>query len=164
MSTLEAYHRKLKYDLLNAPVNAGESSNNEISNQLQNDHDAAHLRKMLKDAEDEIGALRLEKASIEADLNAIKRECLQIQSNHDDILKEFHKQEEADAWAHDAEIQLQVLTTEHMATTVQLHAYCDDLTETKAKFDAEQEEHKKEVANLKKKRIITIHVFNIYLV
>ena len=52
----------------------------------------------------------------------------------------------------EAEIKLEVLSTEHIATSARLNAVCSDLAATKARaeatIEAKEEEHKKEVEQL----------------
>lgn len=162
-SALEEERNKLKYEALKASINSKqekESQQNQSSDvsetwsrQLQNDRDVADLRMALRDAEDEIGALRLDKVSLEADLDATQRQLYTLQSSHDELVAEFDNNQDATSKAQEAEIQLQVLTTEHMATAAQLHAVCADLAQTKSSAEAQLEatktEWKDEVAKLK---------------
>jgi len=153
-SALEEERNKLKYEALKASVNSKEvkeyqhdqstSSSETWSRQLQNDRDVAEMRIAIRDAEDEIGALRLDKVSLEADLDATQRQLHALQSSHDELVAEFDDNQDANSKAKEAEIQLEVLTTEHIATAAQLHAVCADLAQTKSSAEARLEERKQQ--------------------
>ena len=162
-SSLEEEKNKLKYEALKASINFKQEKEQQQnhtadisetwSRQLQNERDVADLRISLRDAEDEINALRLDKVSLEADLDATQRQLNAVQSSHEELLSEFNDNQDATSKAKEAEIQLQVLTTEHIATAAQLNAVCADLAQTKssaeAQLEATKKEWKDEVAKLK---------------
>ena len=122
------------------------------SRQLQNDREVDELKDKLRHAEEEIKALRLEKVSVEKEVNATKMELESIIRSYDELQTEYDELAASSSDNREAEIKLEVLSTEHIATSAQLNAVCADLAATKARaeatLEAKEEEHKKEVEQL----------------
>lgn len=123
------------------------------SRQVQNDRDVLELKEKVRNAQDEIDATRLEKVSVEKELHATKIELRSLYREFDDLQQEYDEMSRSTSDNRDAEIKLEVLTTEHIATSAQLNAACSDLAATKAHAEAamneKENEHKKEVEQLK---------------
>jgi len=153
---LEEEIRALRVDARKAAssLNSRENGSNDTwSRQLQNDRDVADLKEKLRHSEEEIKSLRLEKVSVESELSGTKMELISLTRAHDELQVEFEEMESSKSQNSEAEIQLEVLTTEHIAASAQLNAVCADLAATKssaqAAMEAKEEEFKKEVEKLK---------------
>lgn len=133
-------------------LNSHQGDNTVWSRQLQNDRDVIDLKDKLRNAEEEIRHLRLEKVSVEKEVNATKMELDSLIRSYDELQAEYDEVAASKSEDKEAEIKLEVLTMEHIATAAQLNAVCADLAATKARTDAAMEEkdneHKKEVAQL----------------
>jgi len=108
------------------------------SRQLPTGRDITGLVEKLKVAEEEIDSHRLEKVSIEKELHATKIELDSVLRSFDDLQHEYEVLSENTSEGRDAEIKLEVLKTEHIATAAQLNAVCSDLAATKARTEAER--------------------------
>lgn len=122
------------------------------SRQLQNDRDLAEMTEKLRAAEEEIKSIRLAKASLEKELHGTQIELRCLERNFDELQAEYNEIAAHTSKNSEAEIQLQVLTEEHMATSAALNAVYADLDATKARANATMEEkeetHKKEIEQL----------------
>lgn len=111
------------------------------------------LKEKYRHAKEEIHCLKIDKISLESDLKATNMEYDSLFRAFEDLQEEFRDASELSSTAKDAVIQLEALTTEHIATAAQLNAVCADLAETKsaAQVSLEQthEAHKKEISELK---------------
>lgn len=120
--------------------------------QLQNDRDLAETKEQLRAAEEEIGAIRLAKVSLEKELHATRIELNCLERNYDELKEEFDEMAKYTSENNEAEIKLQVLSEEHIATTAALNAVYSELDVTKARSDAAmkdmEEGHKKEIEQL----------------
>jgi len=128
-------------------------TNNGLWNrQLQNDRDLAETKEKLRGAEEEISAIRLAKVSLEKELHATRIELTCLERNYDELRAEYDEIAAQTSENNEAEIKLQVLTEEHIATTAALNAVYADLDATKARADAKMKEmedqHKKEIEQL----------------
>ncbi len=142
---LQEENRKLRFEArkqnyIDATEQAG--TNDAWSRQIQNDRDVAEYREKLHAAEEEIKALRLEKVSIESEVNATNMELSALVREFDDLQLEYEdliSKKEANA---EAEIQLEELKKEHTATTALLNATSGELASLKSqsKFDMEMRE------------------------
>ncbi len=142
---LQEENRKLKFEArrqnyIDATEQSG--SNDAWSRQIQNDRDVAEYREKLHAAEEEIKALRLEKVSIESEVNATNMELSALVREFDDLQEEYEDliaKKEANA---EAEIQLEELKKEHTATTALLNATSGELASLKSqsKFDMKMKE------------------------
>lgn len=119
------------------------------SRHVQADRDVKELREKLQSAQEEIRAGRLNCVSIEKELHATKIERDSIIRAYEELQEEYEEISSSKSNDQDAQIQLEVLTNEHIATSAQLNAVCSDLAATKAAFDAEitakDETHKREI-------------------
>ena len=113
------------------------------SRQLQNDRDVRDLREKLRLAEEEIKSLKLDKVSLESEVHATQLELGALVKDYNDLEAEYREVEASKSQASDAEIQLEVLTREHIATAAQLNAVCSDLAAIKSSSEAASEEIKK---------------------
>jgi kinesin family protein C1 len=120
--------------------------------QLQNDRDVAELKERLRSAEDEIDSIRLTKVSVEKELHGTKIELDSLYRSFDELQTEYELVSQSTSDNREAEMKLEHLTTEHIATSAQLNAVCADLAATKARaaatITAKEEEHKNEVEQL----------------
>jgi kinesin family member C1 len=122
------------------------------SRQLQVDRDVVELKERLHDAEEEIDSIRLARVSVEKELHATKIELDSVLRGFDELQQEYDEMARSTSNNREAEIKLEVLTTEHIAASAQLNAVCSDLAATKARaeatIDAKEAEHRKEVEQL----------------
>ena len=153
---LEEEIRALRFDARKAAStlnNRENGANDAWSRQLQNDRDVADLKEKLRHSEEEIKSLRLEKVSVESELSGTKIELQSLTRSHDELLGEFEELQTSKSQNSEAEIQLEMLTNEHIATSAQLNAVCADLAATKssaqAAMEAKEQEFKQEVEKLK---------------
>jgi kinesin family member C1 len=120
--------------------------------QLQNDRDLAETKEKLRGAEEEIAGIRLAKVSLEKELHATRIELTCLERNYDELKEEYDEIAAHTSENNEAEIKLQVLTEEHIATTAALNAVYADLDATKARADAAmketEESHKRELEQL----------------
>jgi len=147
MEALQEENRKLKFEERKRRqeyIDATEKSesNDVWSRQLQNDRDVVEYKEKLHAAEEEIKALRLEKVSIQSEVNATNMELSALIREFDDLQEEYEilvSKKDSNA---DAEIQLEELKKEHTATTAQLNATSGELAslKTQSKFDMEMKE------------------------
>ena len=150
--------KHLRLEVRKASSSLNNSSNSALgvasgwSRQLQNDRDVVELKEKLRNAEEEIDSIRLAKVSVEKELHATKIELDSVLRSFDELQQEYDELARSSSDNREAEIKLEVLTTEHIATSAQLNAVCSDLAETKARSEASQaekeEEHRKEVEQL----------------
>jgi kinesin family protein C1 len=122
------------------------------SRQLQNDRDLADMKEKLRYAEEEISSIRLTQSSLEKELHATRIELHSLERNYEQLQAEYNEIAAMTSDNNEAEIKLEVLTNEHMATSAQLNAVCSDLAATKARADAtleaKEDVHKKEIEQL----------------
>lgn len=131
---------------------ASGATNSLWNRQLQNDRDLADTKEKLRAAEEEISAIRLAKVSLEKELHATRIELTCLERNYDELKAEYDDIAAHASESNEAEIKLQVLTEEHIATTAALNAVYADLDATKARADAAMKEmddqHKREIEQL----------------
>eukprot|EP00550_Attheya_septentrionalis_P001308 CAMPEP_0198287346 /NCGR_PEP_ID=MMETSP1449-20131203/6200_1 /TAXON_ID=420275 /ORGANISM="Attheya septentrionalis, Strain CCMP2084" /LENGTH=894 /DNA_ID=CAMNT_0043985293 /DNA_START=206 /DNA_END=2890 /DNA_ORIENTATION=- len=143
---LEEESKTLRFDARKAAstLNSQSDSTDNWSRQLQNDRDVLELKEKLRYAEYEIRALKLEKVSIESEVSATKMELDSLIRNYDELQAEFDDLEASKSQNSEAEIKLELLTTEHIATAGQLNAVCADFAATKSSAAAAMESKEKE--------------------
>jgi kinesin family member C1 len=150
--SLEEECTKLKFAIRKAESSVKTNDNSNWSRHLQNDRDVTELKEKLNAAEEEIKSLRLEKVSVEKEVNATKIELDSVLRSFDELQAEYEELAASKSSSKEAEIKLEVLTQEHIATAAQLNAVCSELAATKARNeatkDADYEKHKKEIAAL----------------
>jgi kinesin family protein C1 len=142
--------KQLRLDVRKASsIRQNPHDNSMWSRQLQNDRDLAEMKERLSAAEEEIDSVRLVKVSVEKELHATKIELDCLERNYDELQVEYEEIAASTSENNEAEIKLEVLTAEHMATSAQLNAVCSELAATKARaeatLDAKEEGHKKEI-------------------
>ena len=136
-------NKQLRVEVRKASSTRQVSSDNSLwSRQIQNDRDLAEAREKLRAAEEEIGAIRLDKVSLEKELHATRIGFDALERNFDELQSEYNEVVAATSENNEAEIKLEVLTTEHMATSAQLNAVIADLAATKARSEASMKEMK----------------------
>lgn len=154
IDAMEEEIKKLRFEQRKAASSLKvQSADNSVwSRQLQNDQDVVDLKEKLRSADDEISMLKVEKVSIEKEGNGYKIELARLERSYDDLQAEYEELAASKSQNSEAEIKLEVLTTEHIATAAQLNAVCSDLAATKARAEASMEakieEHKKIIAQL----------------
>ncbi|OEU17114.1 hypothetical protein FRACYDRAFT_184776, partial [Fragilariopsis cylindrus CCMP1102] len=134
-------------------LSAAATNNSLWGRQLQNDRDLAEMKDNLQNAEEEISGIRLAKVSLEKELHATRIELRCLERNYDELKTEYDDIAAQTSENNEAEIKLEVLTEEHIATTAALNAVYADLDATKARADAAmkgtQDSHKKEIEQLR---------------
>lgn len=152
---IEVECKQLRHEVMKASSSLHYSKptdNSAWSRQLQNDRDVADLKAKLHHAEEENNAMGLQKVSVEKELHATKIELDSLLRNFDELQAEYEEIAKSTSDNREAEIKLEVLTTEHIATSAQLNAVCSDLAATKARagatLEAKEDDHKKEVEQL----------------
>ncbi len=130
----------------------GTDNNSLWGRQLQNDRDLAEMKDKLQSAEEEIDGIRLAKVSLEKELHATRIELRCLERNYDELKLEYDHVSAHTSANNEAQIKLEVLKEEHIATTAALNAVYADLDATKARADAAmketEESHKKEIEQL----------------
>eukprot|EP00574_Skeletonema_japonicum_P000604 CAMPEP_0201741318 /NCGR_PEP_ID=MMETSP0593-20130828/46750_1 /ASSEMBLY_ACC=CAM_ASM_000672 /TAXON_ID=267983 /ORGANISM="Skeletonema japonicum, Strain CCMP2506" /LENGTH=665 /DNA_ID=CAMNT_0048235651 /DNA_START=111 /DNA_END=2109 /DNA_ORIENTATION=+ len=136
---------------------SGGSTNNEggaggttdaWSERVKFNNEIKDVRRELKSKDDEIRApsLRIEKMSLESEVFAIQKDVEMSNREYENLEKDYKELEGSQSQNSEAQIQLEVLTTEHTAMTAQLNATCADLeeikTRAKADLDAKEEQWK----------------------
>jgi len=116
---------------------AGGGANDSWGERLKTNNEIKDLRKELKNKDDEIKSLRIEKVSLESEVFGCQQEMQTLERNYDEMEKDYQELESSKSQNSEAEIQLQVLTTEHTAMTAQLNATCADLEEIKTRAQAD---------------------------
>ncbi|KAL7578807.1 hypothetical protein ACA910_016028 [Epithemia clementina (nom. ined.)] len=155
----EATHEELKRFRLEAkkPANPGANRGAVESSKwgrlYQNNGEEDELKKQLKNALDDNEYLRGEKVSLEKELHGTKIEFQALSRALDELQTEYDSLTNYNTENRDAEIKLEHLTTEHIATSAQLNAVCQDLADTKARAEAEattkEEAYKKSLEELR---------------
>ncbi|KAL7534399.1 hypothetical protein ACHAXR_005847 [Thalassiosira sp. AJA248-18] len=107
------------------------------SERLNSNKEIKDLRKEIKNKDDEIKSLRIEKVSLESEVFGCQQEIETLERNYDELEKDYQEMESSKSQNIEAEIQLQVLSTEHTAMTAQLNATCADLEEIKTRAKAD---------------------------
>ena len=158
---LQEESRKLRLEakqkaFLESEISGG--SNDEWSRQLQNDRDVTEFKQKLRHAEEEIRSLRLEKVSIESEIDATNIELTSIIRDYNDLKEEFSALQEEKESNHEAEIQLEELSKEHIATTALLNATSGELASLKSQSKFEMEEKEKEWKEEKDKLLFELSV------
>ena len=150
--SLEEECTKLRLEVRKAASSVNVSENSSWTRHLQNDRDVTDLKEKLCRAEEEIKSLRLEKVSVEKEVNATRIELDSVLRSFDELQAEYEELAATKSSNKEAEIKLDVLTREHIATAAQLNAVCSELAAAKARNEAskeaEAETHKREVAAL----------------
>jgi hypothetical protein len=119
--------------------NSIEGDGNAWSRHLQVERDLADLKDKLQCAEEEIRAGRLDRVSVEKELHATKIERDSILRAYEELQDEYEIISKTTSDEREAQIKLEVLTTEHIATSAQLNAVCSDFAATKATYKASME-------------------------
>jgi len=110
--------------------------NSAWSRQLANDKEIEELKEKLDATKEEIQGLKLDKISLESDCHASAMELDSLNKKFASMEAESGDIEAAKNAANEAEIRLEVLTREHIATTAQLNAVNMDLVSTKSTTEA----------------------------
>lgn len=144
---------QLRQEVRKASSSRHNSNDNSLwSRQLQNDRDLAEMKDKLRAAEEEINSIRLAKASLEKELHGTRIELSCLERNYEELKAEYDELAAQTSENNEAEIKLQVLKEEHIATSAALNAVYADLDATKARaeaaMEAKEESHKKEIEQL----------------
>ena len=110
--------------------------NSAWSHQLANDKEIEELKEKLEATKEEIQGLKLDKISLESDCHASNMELDSLNKKFASMEAESGDIEAAKNAANEAEIRLEVLTREHIATTAQLNAVSMELASTKSTSEA----------------------------
>ena len=140
---LEEETMKLRLEARAANVDGVEGGNTDSwSERVKSNNEIKELRKEVKSKDDEIRALRIEKMSLESEVFAYQKDIETCNRDYENLEKDFKELEGSQSQNSEAQIQLEVLTTEHTAMTAQLNATCADLEEikTRAKADIDAKE------------------------
>mmetsp|Transcript_24932 Transcript_24932/g.52202 ORF Transcript_24932/g.52202 Transcript_24932/m.52202 type:complete len:1014 (-) Transcript_24932:390-3431(-) len=142
---LEEENSRLRLEARAATSNAashgmaggGSGAKDSWSERLNSNKEIQGLRKEIKNKDDEIKSLRIEKVSLESEVFGCQQEIETLERNYDELEKDYQELDSSKSQNSEAEIQLQVLTTEHTAMTAQLNATCADLEEIKTRDKAD---------------------------
>jgi predicted nucleic acid-binding Zn-ribbon protein len=93
---------------------------------LRSNKEIAVLRSDLKDRDGQIQSLRLDKVSLEAEVHAFKQQIKSLEKNYDELERDYGELEASKSKNSEAEIQLEVLTAEMVATTAQLNVEIEE--------------------------------------
>lgn len=107
------------------------------SERLKRSNEIKDLRQDLKNKDDEIKSLRISRVSLETEVFGCHTEIETLTRNYDELERDYQELELSKSQNTEAEIQLQVLTTEHTAMTAQLNATCADLEEMRVRAKAD---------------------------
>ena len=107
------------------------------SERLKMSNEIKDLRQDLKNKDDEIKSLRISRVSLETEVFGCHTEIETLTRNYDELERDYRELELSKSQNTEAEIQLQVLTTEHTAMTAQLNATCADLEEMRVRAKAD---------------------------
>ena len=110
------------------------------SMQLALDKEVEELKERLDAAKEEIQGLKLDKISLESDCHASSMELDSLNKKFKEIEGQRGNIDDAINQKEEAEIRLEVLTREHIATSAQLNAVSMDLASTKSKAEAGMKE------------------------
>ena len=113
------------------------AENTAWSRQLSNDKEIIELKEKIDAAKEEIQGLKLDKISLESDNSATSMEFRSLSAKYAELQGESGDIEAAKSAANEAEIRLEVLTREHVATSAQLNAVASDLAATRSTSEAE---------------------------
>ena len=153
-STVEEENTKLNLENMkaNSTVASVKTSadNSAWSRQLANDKEIEELKERLDGAKEEIQSLKLDKISLESDCSATNMEFKSLSNKYAELQAHSGDIEKAKAAANEAEIRLEVLTREHVATSAQLNAVASDLAATKSTSEAELKRAQEEWAKKEK--------------
>ena len=155
---LEAENKRLRLEA-KKPCNptssrgGGVTETNRWDRMLQSEDEGAESRKQLRSAQGEIEYLRSEKVSLEKELHGMKIENKALSRELDELQSEYDSLVESSSENRDDKIKLEHLTTEHIATSAQLNAVCQELADSKARSDADakakEEEYKSTLEGLR---------------
>jgi len=145
LEQIQEENRSLKLELRKQKAlgnDGGDGMDDKFSRQLQNDRALAEYKEKFRAAEEEIRALRLEKVSIESEVNATNMELAALIRDFDSLQEEYEALAAQKESNQEAEIQLEELAKEHTATLAQLNATSGELAslKTQSKFDMMQKE------------------------
>lgn len=146
LEQIQEENRSLKLELRKQKAlgnEGGDGTDDNFSRQLQNDRALAEYKEKFRAAEEEIRALRLEKVSIESEVNATNLELAALIRDFDSLQEEYETLAAQKESNQEAEIQLEELAKEHTATLAQLNATSGELAslKTQSKFDMMQKEN-----------------------
>lgn len=147
LEQIQEENRSLKFELRKQKAlgnEGGDGMDDKFSRQLQNDRALAEYKEKFRAAEEEIRALRLEKVSIESEVNATNLELAALIRDFDSLQEEYETLAAQKESNQEAEIQLEELAKEHTAALAQLNATSGELAslKTQSKFDMMQKEQK----------------------
>jgi kinesin family protein C1 len=110
------------------------------SRQLANDAEIEELKEKIEACVEEIQGLKLDKISLESDIHASSMELDALRKSYKELESQSDNVEAALTKASEAEIRLEVLTREHIATSAQLNAVSSDLAATRSSSEAAMDE------------------------
>lgn len=145
LEEVQEENRRLRYEIRKKTLGSSEIENGPSDNwsrRVQHDRDIQEYKEKLRSAEEEIKALRLEKVSIESEINATNMELSALMRDFDELQEEYDALQQRNDSNVEAAIQLDELTKEHTATLAQLNATAGELASlrTQSKFEMEKKE------------------------
>jgi len=152
---------KLRLEARAANVDGGGGSGVEgdsWSERLKTNNEIKELRKEVKSKDDEIRALRIEKMSLESEVFAYQKDIETCNRDYENLEKDYKELEGSQSQNSEAQIQLEVLTTEHTAMTAQLNATCADLEEIKTRAKADLNSKEEQWKNREKELLFEMSV------
>jgi len=160
---LEEETMKLRLEARAANVDGGGGvggggSTDSWSERVKSNNEIKELRKEVKSKDDEIRALRIEKMSLESEVFAYQKDIETCHRDYENLEKDFRELEGSQSQNSEAQIQLEVLTTEHTAMTAQLNATCADLEEIKTRAKADLDAKEQQWKNREKELLFEMSV------
>jgi len=145
LEEIQEENRRLRLEIRKQTLGSAENGTGEHDNwsrRLQNDREKEEYKEKLVAAEEEIKALRLEKVSIESEINATNMEMSALMRDFDDLQEEYDLLQAREESNGEAEIQLEELSKEHTATLALLNATAGELASlrSQSKFEMEKKE------------------------
>jgi kinesin family protein C1 len=151
LEATETEMKELRFEVRKASSTHQNNMNNSASSWSQ--RQTERYDKDIAELKDEVRMFSLEKVSMEKELDATKMKLAITTEKYDQLEHEYQYICRDSSDNRDAEIQLEVLKNEHIATSAQLNAVCADLAATKARAEAtiegRDQAHKKETDLLK---------------
>mmetsp|Transcript_10282 Transcript_10282/g.17002 ORF Transcript_10282/g.17002 Transcript_10282/m.17002 type:complete len:742 (+) Transcript_10282:1160-3385(+) len=162
---LEEETMKLRLEARAANVDGGVRSGSTAamegdswSERVKSNNEIKELRKEVKSKDDEIRALRIEKMSLESEVFAYQKDIETSNRDYENLEKDYKELEGSQSQNSEAQIQLEVLTTEHTAMTAQLNATCADLEEIKTRAKADMDAKEAQWKNREKELLFEMSV------
>jgi kinesin family protein C1 len=155
---LEEETMKLRLEARAANIDNYGGTTDSWSERVKSNNEIKGLRREVKSKDDEIRALRIEKMSLESEVFAYQKDIETYHRDYENLEKDYKELEGSQSQNCEAQIQLEVLTTEHTAMTAQLNATCADLEEIKTRAKADIDAKEQQWKNREKELLFEMSV------